>query len=82
MKIERLSGEYIRGYTKAIQDLQEIFEYIQLDLKCHHKNLNSKLCMMLLKCCLKNREKLRDKWHGFIRFNKQKGDFEWFETKK
>lgn len=79
--IEKLSGEYIRGYTKAIQDLQEVFEYIQPDLKYHHKNLNGKLSLMLLRCCLVNREKLRDKWNGFIRYNGQKKDFEWFTNK-
>lgn len=79
--IEKLSGEYIRGYTKAIQDLQEVFEYIQPDLKYHHKNLNGKLSLMLLRCCLLNREKLRDKCNGFIRYNGRKKDFEWFTNK-
>lgn len=46
--LERLSGDYIRGYTKAIQDMQEVFTYIQPDLKHHHKNLNGKLSLALL----------------------------------
>lgn len=25
--LEKLSGDYIRGYTKAIQDMQEVFTY-------------------------------------------------------
>lgn len=76
--IERLSGDYIRGYTKAIQDLQEVFTYIQPDLKGHHKNINNKLSLALLTCCLENREKLRERWDGFIRFNGQTKTFEWF----
>lgn len=40
--LEKLSGDYIRGYTKAIQDMQEVFTYIQPDLKHHHKNINNK----------------------------------------
>lgn len=30
------TSDYIQGYTKAIQDIQKIFTYIQPDLK-HHK---------------------------------------------
>lgn len=78
--IEKLSGDYIRGYTKAIQDIQEIFTYIQPDLRSHHKNLTGKLSLSLLACCLSNREKLRERREGFIRFNGQSKDFEWYDT--
>lgn len=80
--LPKLSGDFNRGYTQAIQDLIEIFEYIQPDLKHYHKNLNGKLSLLLLKCCLKYREKIRDKHNGFIRFNHQKQNFEWFELKE
>lgn len=76
--IEKLSGDYIRGYTKAIQDMQEVFTYIQPDLRSHHKNLTGKLSLSLLACCLENREKLRERWEGFIRFNGHAKTFEWF----
>lgn len=83
MNIDRLSGEYIRGYTKAIMDLQEVFDYVQPDLRWHHKNMNASLSKKLLKCCLENRENLRERnSQGFIRFNKQKQDFEWYENNK
>lgn len=87
IKIERLSGDYIRGYTKAIQDITEIFEYIQADLKFHHRNMNGKLSIMLLKTILENRKEIRErieisggdaKKEGFIRWNHIKKDFEWF----
>lgn len=78
--LERLSGDYNRGYTKAIQDMQEIFAYIQPDLKHHHKNLNGKLSLALLACCLENRERLRERRGGFIRFNGQSQKFEWFDA--
>lgn len=87
VEIERLSGDYIRGYTKAIQDISEIFEYIRTDLKFHHKNLNGKLSIMLLKTILENRERIREriknakgdrKHEGFIRWNCNKKEFEWF----
>lgn len=76
--LPRLSGDYNKGYTRAIQDIQEVFEYIQSDLKYHHKGFTGKLAVKLLQCCLENRGKLRDKWAGFIRFNGQKNEFEWF----
>ncbi len=77
--MERLSGDYIRGYTKAIQDIIEIFDYIQSDLKYHHKNITAKTSQALLQCCLKNRGNLRDKiGNGFIRYNNKKQKFEYF----
>ena len=80
--LERLSGDYNCGYRTAIQDVIEIFEYVQEDLKSHHKNLTYKIAQQLLKCCLENREKIRERKNGgFIRFNAQLGDFEYFEYK-
>ena len=43
--MERLSGDYIRGYTKAIQDIIEIFEYIESDLNHHGKRMSKKDCL-------------------------------------
>lgn len=79
---EKLSGDFIRGYTKAVQDIQEVFQYIQTDLKFHRKTLTSKLCSQLLACCLKNRERLRESLNGFIRWNTQKKDFEFYEPER
>ena len=50
MTIEKLSGDFIRGYTKSIQDISEVFVYVNNDLKCHTKRLNDKLAKELLKC--------------------------------
>ena len=80
--IERLSGEFNRGYTQAIMDLTEVFQYTQSDFKYHHKSFNYKNSMELLKCCLENREKIRDKWNGFIRYNAQKQGFEYYDPKQ
>lgn len=68
--LPRLSGEYNRGYTKAIQDIVEVFDYVNNDLKCHNIRMNYNWADKILKCCLKNREKLRDDWNGFIRTEK------------
>lgn len=80
--MERLSGEYNRGYREAIMDVTEVFRYIQPDLKHHHKSLNGKLAMELLRVILENREALRDDWNGFIRFNGTSKKFEYYKTRK
>lgn len=79
MKIEKLSGEFIRGYTKAIQDISEVFDYVNNDLKCHKKRLNDKLAKELLKCILENRENIREDKNGFIRWTYVTNKFEWFK---
>lgn len=77
--IEKLSGDFIRGYTKAIQDISEVFDYVNNDLKCHKKRLNDKLAKELLKCILENRENIREDKNGFIRWNCVLNKFEWFK---
>ena len=80
--LPRLSGDYNRGYTKAIQDVQEVFEYIEHDLAHHKKRLNNKLAKELLTCILINREKLREDRNGFIRWNCVTNQFEWFSGRE
>lgn len=80
MKIERLSGDYNRGYTKAIMDIQEIFKYIKPDLKHHHKNMSFKMADDLLNAILENRINIRDDMKGFIRWNGNKNVFEYFNV--
>ena len=79
--MERLSGDFIRGYTKAIQDIIEVFEYIEDDLKFHKKRFTNKIALQLLGAILENRECLRENCDGFIRFNHSKNCFEWFSEK-
>ena len=80
--LERLSGDYNRGYTKAITDIQEVFRYIESDLNHHHKKITGKVAKELLQCCLENREKLRENFDGFIRWNCKKECFEFYEPNK
>lgn len=35
MIMEWLSGDFIRGYTKAIKDIEDVFVYVQYDLTLH-----------------------------------------------
>lgn len=77
--LPRLSGDFNRGYTRAIQDIMEVFDYIQPDLKHHHKSLTAKTSKALLECCLQNRANIRDKiGSGFIRYNHLIPGFEYF----
>lgn len=68
MPFERLSGDFNRGYTKAIQDIIKIFDYIQPDLAHHHKKLIPKLSMKLLNVILQERDKLREDWEMTVSF--------------
>ena len=80
--LERLSGDYIKGYTKAIQDIQVVFDYVSDDLTHHKKRLNQKMAKELLACILENRANIRDfDSTGFIRWNCITNKFEWFNTK-
>lgn len=80
--IERFSGEFNRGYTRAIMDIESVFLNAQGDLAFHHKKMTQKIAMQLLHCCLSNREKLREGVDGFIRWNGQKDDFEFYSPEK
>lgn len=65
--LPRLSREYNEGYRQAIQDIIEVFGYVNDDLKAHNTQMNYAWAEKTLKCCLENREKLRENRVGFIR---------------
>ena len=85
-EFSRLSGDYNRGYTKAIQDIIEVFQYISSDLTAHNTRMNYKWADKILKCCLENREKLRENRDGFIRTEKSESGkrdiVRWFDGGK
>lgn len=67
---ERLSRDFNRWYTKAIQDIMKVFEYVNDDLNYHRVRMNYRMVEKILDCFLKNREKFRDDigtGTGFIR---------------
>ena len=78
---ERLSGDYNRGYTKAIMDIQERFDSVNYDFSLNKKRWNANLMRDFLNCCLENREKMRERIDGFIRYNWTKKEFEWFDAR-
>lgn len=60
--ISKFSGDFNRGYTRAVQDMIDIFEHANRDLKYYYKSMTYKWAIKLLKCCLENRMKLCDEW--------------------
>lgn len=80
--MERLSGDYNRGYTKAIKDIEDVFVYVQEDLTMHKKRFNFKLIVRLLELFLNNRENFRENQDGFIRWNTKENNLEFFNPKE
>lgn len=75
--IEKLSGEY--NYTKALIDIQNIFNYVHSDLRYHRKKWSKNTIDKLLNCCIKEKENIREDKDGFIKYNEQKRDFEFYK---
>lgn len=70
--MDKLNGAYISAYTKAIQDIIEVFDYMNYDLISHNMSMNYQWVQKTLKCCLENREQLRENRNGVIRTEKSK----------
>lgn len=86
-----LNAEFITGYTKAIQDIQCIFENVHDELAWRKIPFNYKRSMELLDIILKNRMQLReqfncykgvDKESAFIRWNISEKALEFYDPKK
>ena len=74
---------YIQGYTAALLDVLDVFEYVQDDLKLHKRRQNDKTYKAIVKCMLENRAALRENPDCFIRCNdKVDGGFELWESWK
>lgn len=88
-----LNAEFIRGYTKAIQDIQCIFENVHEELAWRRIPFNYKSAMELLDIILKNRMPLREQDNcnkglelnqttAFIRWNVNKKCLEYYDPKR
>lgn len=77
---ERLSGDYIRGYTKAIRDVEEIVISIHSALKIYKVKWSIKVIKELFECIMEHRAKIREQKNGFIRWNVVSKEFEWYES--
>ena len=83
--LPRLSRDYNEGYRKAIQDIIEVFNYVNNDLKFNHIRMNYNWAEKILKCCLENRENLRENRNGFIKTEKSESGnrdvVRWFDCR-
>lgn len=71
--------EYCQGYTAALQDVLNVIDQIQPDLKLHKRRQSSKTYKAIINCMLDNRILLREHPNAFIRCNdKVDGGFEPF----
>lgn len=77
--MERLSGDFNRGYTKAIRDIEDAFLIVNNDLASRKKKWNFKLIVRLLELFLRYRENFRENRDGFIRWNTKEENLEFFE---
>lgn len=76
--MERLSGDYNRGFMAGIIACQEALESVNADFIGRKKRMNAKQMKELLDCVLENRAMLREHL-GFIRRDWPNERFEWFE---
>lgn len=72
-----LNGDWIWGYTQAIQDIQEMLPGLVFDFKCHKESFNVKRMNEYLERFLEYREELREGL-GFLRYNSQLDKIEYF----
>lgn len=72
-----LNGDWIRGYTQAIQDMQDMLPSVASDFRYHHKTFNVKRMQEYLAEFLNNRAALREGL-GFLRYNGQLDKIEYF----
>lgn len=72
-----LNGDWIQGYTQAIQDIQEMLPGLVKDFKYHKKPFNVKRMNEYLAQFLERRACLREGL-GFLRYNSQLDKIEYF----
>lgn len=73
--MDRLDGSYIRGYTKALLDVQHFFENHSDSLK-YCKLHNKKGIDIVLQMLLDNREELRETGDVEITYNTTEKKFQ------
>ena len=70
--MDRLSADYIRGYTDGLVAVREALAYLTGDMKRHHMTMNRKNATALISCMIENRATLRDWPESFVRCNNGK----------
>ena len=73
MSWDKLSGDYIKGYTQAIMDIKEriLTQSMAQDCKLHRTAFNLKTIQKILNVMLKDRAIIREKRNSFIRCERE-----------
>ena len=58
--------------------MEQILPPVMADLKRFHRKLEGKHLRDFFRIVIEHRESLREEWDGFIRFNNQKKELEWY----
>lgn len=78
--MERIQWGYSDGYRQALLDVAEALDGVFDGMAHFHKRMTQKYAAKFMKCMIDNRMNLRERRdHGFIRYNGQKDDFEYFD---
>lgn len=77
--IKRLSGDYNRGYSRALLDLSDEAARVQEDCALARKRFGYPLMKQLLALFIQHRENFREGGTGFIRLNRQSGRLEYYD---
>lgn len=74
MSFQRLSGEYIKGYTDAILRIRDLIKSsnLQCDLRVRHTSFSLKRAIELMNVIVEERSFLREHQNAFITMNPQK----------
>lgn len=75
------NGDWIRGYTAALIDIEHHLPNTIHDLSYSHKKPSEKFIKEFMQVYIDNRATLRE-GRGFIRVHRPDGMLEWFEGVK
>ena len=73
MPWDKLSGDYIKGYTQAIMDIKDriLTPSMAQDCRLHRTAFNLKSVQKILSTMLEDRAIIREKRNSFIRCEKE-----------
>ena len=76
MPWDKLSGDYIKGYTQAIMDVKDriLTPSMVQDCRLHRTAFNLKSVQKILVTMLEDRAIIREKRNSFIRCEKEDND--------
>lgn len=76
--MERLSGDFNRGYTAALMDVSSLIPVVVAELKRVRRVGNLKYWEAAMALIVEHRAEMRDKRAGFVRWNFERKELEWY----